>query len=367
MSRNNFLIPEGQDSGSSHNIPPRGGLLISSCTAGEALSGKVVRRYQQLLKQSGIDRPVPWLKGIDFRFSDGETCVRLQRDVNGQDVFLFQSLHNPLNPLGVDHEYLAFLIAARTFREWGANHVTGVLPYLAYARQDKPTQFQREPTTVELMADLSIEAGIDRLVVWHPHLDRVHGFYGRIPVDALSPHAMFVDHYQQFSSRQDVIAVAPDAGAAKMITAFARELGISSAVASKYRPAPEKAEVSEVMGDFSGKKIAILLDDMISTGGTVAAAVQKLVRQSGIEQVYLGISHNLASDQALERLKKLHENYHLQEILITDSIPQPDAFLSLPFLREYPLADPLSRVINRIHHNRSGEAIFSKRSGGHVD
>lgn len=166
--------------------PPRGSLLLAGCRSGNQLAQQVHQRYQQQL--SGWQGPgqVPLLEEIDFQFSDGETCVRLDQDVNGKDVFLFQALHNPLQGASIDHNYLALMIAARTFREWGANHVTAVLPYLAYTRQDKPTRFEREPTTVELMADLGIEAGLDRLVTWHPHMDRVHGYYGSIPVNALS-------------------------------------------------------------------------------------------------------------------------------------------------------------------------------------
>jgi ribose-phosphate pyrophosphokinase len=301
-----------------------------------------------------------YLADIDFQFSDGETCVRLDSDVNGHDVFLFQALYDPVSRRSVDENYLAFLIAARAFREWGANHVTGVLPYLAYARQDKPTNLEREPTTAELMADLSIEAGLDRLVVWDPHTGRIHGFYGSVPVDGLSSLALFTETFRRYEGRDDVIAVAPDAGASKFILHFARALGISSAIASKYRPRPERAEVSEIMGDFGGKGIAIVLDDIINTGGTVEATVKKLVEEKVIEEVYLGVSHNLCTERALERLSSLHRKHYLRDVVVTDSVPQTEAFRSLPFLTVRSLADPLCLVVNRIHYNRSVDGILAK-------
>lgn len=331
---------------------PWGRMLVASCRSGSPLARRVFGKYQDLMSEAVGESDGLYMEDIDFQFSDGETCIRLKADVNGHDVFLFQALYDPISGRSVDQNYLAFLMAARALREWGANRVTGVLPYLAYARQDKPTDFEREPTTAELMADLSIEAGIDRLVVWDPHTGRVHGFYGSVPVDGLSPLALFTDHFRRFESRDDVIAVAPDAGASKSIMHFARALDVSSAIASKYRPRPEKAEVSEIMGDFRGKKTAIVLDDMINTGGTVEATITRLVDEKGIESVYLGVSHNLCTQRALDRLSNLHAGYYLREVLVTDSVPQTKPFQTLPFVTVKPLSEPLARAISRIHHNR---------------
>ncbi len=342
---------------------PRGQLVVVSCRSGAPLACQVVGDYERLLREGGVTRPVSHLEGIDFKFSDGETCVRLTADVSGHDAFLFQSLYDPASGRSVDENYVAFLIAARALREWGANFVTGVLPYLAYARQDKPTQFEREPTTAELMADLSIEAGIDRLVVWDPHTGRIHGFYGSVPVDGLSSLSMFAEVYKRFQGRDDVIAVAPDAGVSKFVMHFARALDVGCAVASKHRPRPEEAEVSEILGSFQGKRIAVVLDDMINTGGTVEATVIKLVEEKGIEEVYLGVSHNLCAPRALEGLSRLHARYHLREVIVTDSVPQTDTFRALPFLSVRSLSGFLCRVINRIHYNRSVDGIFAQVMG----
>jgi ribose-phosphate pyrophosphokinase len=356
-----FLTPQQHLAEQASGIEsPRGRLLIASCRSGAALAGEVVRRYEQLLVEAGAGRGVPYLADADFDFSDGETGVRLEADVNGHDVFLFQALHDPTVGRGVDANYVAFMVAARALREWGASHVTAVLPYLAYARQDKPTKFEREPTTAKLMADLSVKAGIDRLVVWNPHTDRIHGFYGSVPVDALSPLALYADVFRRFQGRDDVIAVAPDAGVAKYVIHFARALDISTAVASKHRPKPEQAVITEIMGDFAGKRVAIVVDDMISSGGTVSATVKRLVGEKGIAEVYLGISHNLCTKQALARLSELYADYCLRELIVTDSVPQTEAFQALPFLQVRTLADPLSRVINRIHHNRSVDGILAQ-------
>lgn len=339
---------------------PRGRLSIASCRSGSHLAEKVVAKLEDMVHHGERGQSVPHQAGIDFQFSDGETCVRLERDVNGHDVFLFQALHDPTSQRSVDENYMAFLLAIRSLREWGANHVTGVLPYLAYARQDKPTDFKREPTSVELMADLTIKAGLDRLVVWDPHTARVHGFYGSLPVDPLSPLKLFYEEFKQFHGRDDVIVVAPDAGGAKFIMHLARALNIRSAVASKYRPQPEKAVVSEIMGDFNDMDTAIILDDMINTGGTVSATANKLIQEEGIKRLYLGFSHNLCSSQALERIQELRDKAHLQEMIVTDSIPQTASFLNLPYLKQRSLAAYLSTVIYRVHHSRPVNGLFAE-------
>ncbi|MEW6356023.1 MAG: ribose-phosphate diphosphokinase [Planctomycetota bacterium] len=337
---------------------PRGTLLIAGCCSGSYLSESVVTRYNELLAEAGSRDKVLHLANIDRRFTDGETCVRLDMHVGGYDVFLIQALFDPTSELSIDQNYMAFLIAARAFREHGARFVTGVLPYLAYARQDKPTKFTREATTAKLMADMAIEAGITRLIVWDPHCDQIRGFYGSMPVNTLESLTLFIEEFGAFRNREDVIAVAPDAGASKFVTHFGRALDLKCAIASKYRPRPEEVVISEIIGDFAGKRVAVVLDDMISGGGTTCALVEKLVDEKGIEEVYLGVSHNLCVGKARARLAELRSDYYLQKVVVTNSIPQTEEFKSLDFVTVKCLSDTLARTINRIHYNRSVSEVF---------
>lgn len=343
-----FVTARAEDADSS-----RGRLLIVSCRSGNYLAGSVVERYQAGLAEAGKSKPLLHLENVDFRFSDSETCVRLEADVNGCDAFLFQALFNPAAGSNVDQNYAALFIAARALREWGANHVTAMVPYLAYARQDKSSRCRREPTVAKLMADLGIEAGIDRLVTWHPHTRRLHGFYGETPVNALDALPLFVREFRNFHGREDVVAVAPDAGAAKFVTHFGRTLGLACAIASKHRPRPEEANISEIIGNLADKRIAIVIDDMISSGGTIHALLTTLSQQTTIEEVYLGVSHNLCTRSALERLRELHAKHHLVKVVTTNSIPQSDEFRALPFLTVRDLSATLAWVVNHIHYNHS--------------
>jgi ribose-phosphate pyrophosphokinase len=358
-SRKTFFTPERVAQEQAQRMESsRGKLLIAGCCSGAYLSTQVVESYNQLLTEADSQDTVLYLPNVDFRFSDTETCARLELHVGGYDVFLIQALLNPLVERSVDENYMAFLIAARTFRDHGANHVTAVLPYLAYARQDKPTKFMREPTTAKLMADLSVAAGIDRLVTWEPHSSQMRGFYDRMPVEMLDALTLFSEEFRQFRGREDVIVVAPDAGASKFVTYFGRALDLKCAIASKFRPRPEEAHITEVIGDFAGKRVAIVLDDMISSGGTIYELVKKLVKEKGIREVYLGASHNLCMQPAYERLLELHANYSLKELVVTNSIPQTGPFSELPFVSVRCLSETLSRTINRIHYNHSVSELF---------
>lgn len=363
MSQKAFFTPEWQTREQAQPMESsRGRLLIASCRSGTALARRTFARYRELLAESGAEDGLISLEDVDFQFANGETCVRLDRHVGGYDVFLFQCLVNPASDQdrSIDHNYTAFLIAARTFREHGANHITAVLPCLAYGRQDKPTEFMREPTTARLMADLAITAGIDRLITWHPHCDQLRGFYGGMPANMLSPLSLFVEAFRRFRGRDDVIGVAPDAGASGLVMNFCRALELKGAIASKYRPQTDRAIITQIVGDFTGKKTAIILDDELSTGSTFCALVEMLAKDKGIEEIYCAVSHNRCVPAARDRLQNLHDRYGLQEVIVTNSIPQTKEFESLPFLAVRCLSDTFSRTINRIHHSQSVSEVFDR-------
>ncbi len=355
-----FYTPERLAQEQAHMMDSsRGPLLIASCATADYLAEGVVKRYEEFLSAVGSRKEVMRLFGVDRRFSNGETAVRLEHHVNGYDVFLFQSLFQPDGPLTVNENYMTFFVAARALRESGAKYITGVLPYLAYARQDKPTAFKREPVTAKLMADLAITAGLDRLIVWAPHCGQLRGFYGPTPVDFLDPLTLFVEEFADFRGRADVVAVAPDIGASKFATHFGRALDINVAIGSKYRPEPGTVVISEIIGDFQGKKTAIILDDMISSGGSIHELAKKLVREKGIEEMYIGVSHNEGVGRALPFLKELHESYGLKRLVVTNSIPQSKAFLDLPYVKVRCLSESLAKTINRIHYGKSVSEVFT--------
>lgn len=355
-SRQRFLTPDAfARERVSSAAPPRGELLLVSCRSGERLAEGVLGAYRRLAGGEVGE----YLPAIDFSFQDRETCARLDHDVHGADVYLFQSLHNPAREEPVDQNLMGLLVAGRTLREWGARHITAVLPYLAYARQDKPTRFQREPTTAKLVADLLLTAGIERVVAWHPHSALLRGFFPRESLVALEPLGLFLERYRDLDGRDDVVVVAPDAGAAGLASYFALALNVRHAIALKRRPAPGEAEISEVLGDLRGAKTVIILDDMIASGGTLHALVRRLAERWDVAEILVGVSHNLCLAPAYERLDDLHRNYRLREVLVTDSVPQTKEFRALPFLREESLTERLARAINALHYEQPLAGLFS--------
>lgn len=333
----------------------RGRLIVASCLSADYLAEKVVAEYNRQM-QGKPSRGLTHLNSIDFAFTDGERNVRLKNNVRGADIYLMQALEDSTSGLTINDNYMSFLIAARAFREQGARLVTGILYYLAYGRQDKPTRYMREPVTVRLMADLAIEAGITQLVTWEPHRNP-QAFYGKTKVDTLDSLNLFIDEFAPFRGREDVIAVAPDEGASKFVTDFADAMGFTYALAAKTRPEPGKAKINQIIGDFRNKEVAIILDDMISSAGSMRALTEKLVQDYGIKKVFIGASHNLCLPVAYENFKILHEKFNLEKVIVTDSIPQTEDFTNLSFFKVRSIADILARTINCIHFDESVSAF----------
>lgn len=340
----------------------RGRLVFASLRPANDLTKKIIVRYEQGLESvnaiQGESEKLTHLENIDSRFPDGEIHVRLEEDIRGADVYLVQTPAYPDSQSDINQNYLAFFIAAYGIHQAGANSVTAVLPYWPYARQEKATDFEREPITARLLADCAVAAQIKHLITFHPHVSP-QGLYGSIKVDALDSLSMAIDHYKAFAGRNDVIVVAADAGASGFVNHLCAPdvLNLGYAIAEKHRPGPGDPIIPNVIGDLGGKKIAIVPDDMISTAGTMYTLIKKLVTENEIEEVYISASHNLCLNQAYERLIDLHENYHLKEVVVTNSIPQSKAFLDLPFLRVKCLSGILALTINAIHYNHSVSAI----------
>lgn len=330
----------------------RGGLVIASCRAGDAFAKRVVAVIRRSGTVAGAGERVRLMGGIDFPFPDGEIGVRLEPGIEGRDVFLLQSLYGPADAGGLHGNYLALLIAARACREWGAAHVTAVTPYLAYARQDKPTPGTIEPTTAKLLADLTAAAGIGRLITWHPHCAQIRGFYAPLPVLFPDPLDEFLRVFAPFGRHSDVIAVAPDEGASRLVANFGRALGLRCAIATKHRPERGRAAITEVIGDFAGARVAIVLDDMISSGTTVRELVTALATKTRVAEIHLAASHNLCRPEALETLVELNRSRRLASVSVTDSIPQTPGFTGLPFLKVRPLAGRFAKLILAVHRGK---------------
>ncbi len=275
-------------------------------------------------------------------FSDGETMVRIDENIRGADVFVFQSTFPPASNV---MELLVMLDAARRA---SARRVTAVVPYFGYARQDRKDQ-PRVPITAKLVANLIAVAGADRVLTMDLHSAQIQGFFD-IPFDHLYAAPVLIDYIKTKKFTNPVV-VSPDIGSIKMARAFAKRLGAGLALIDKRRPRPDVSEVVNVMGEVAGSDV-IIIDDLISTGGTIVTAAEAL-KKSGARRVLVGCTHPVFARDAVQKLNAAP----IEEILVTDTVPHaPEKLVSK--IKVLSVADLLGEAIKRIHEERSLSSLF---------
>jgi ribose-phosphate pyrophosphokinase len=246
---------------------------------------------------------------------------------------------------------MELLVLIDAARRASAKRITAVMPYYGYARQDRKDQ-PRVPITAKLVANLICAAGADRVFTMDLHASQIQGFFD-IPVDHLYAINTMCEYFKakKFDPRK-VVVVSPDVGSIKMARAYAKRLGASFAVVDKRRVSPEKTEVMNVLGSVRNK-IAILVDDIVATGGSLVEAAEGLSRK-GATEVYAGISHGVLSGNALERIRNCKP---LKEVVITDSIPFRK-FKKNPKVKVVTISPLLADAIYRIHNEASISCLF---------
>jgi ribose-phosphate pyrophosphokinase len=273
------------------------------------------------------------------RFPDGELHVEIKQSVRGHDVYLIQPTSPP-----VERHLLELLLLADAAHRAGAARLTAVIPYLGYARQDRRAS-GREAVGARLVAELLAAGGlVQRVVVVDVHSPAVEGFFG-IPLEHVSAVPLLVESVRNHVTENSVI-VAPDLGAAKLAERYARPLGLPVAIVHKRRLSGSEVSVRSVTGDVRGHT-PIIVDDMISTGGTVEAAIEVLLSGGCEPELTVVASHGLLVGPAVKRLKV----GPLKRIVITDSVRTPEG-LELP-LEVVSLAPLLARAVDYLHNDRS--------------
>ena len=276
-------------------------------------------------------------------FSDGEIYVRIQESIRGDDVFIVQPVCDPVN-----NSLIELLILIDAFKRASAKTITAVIPYYAYARQDRKAA-GREAITAKLVADLLTTAGADRILAMDLHTGQIQGFFN-ILVDHIYSTPVLIKYIKGKNFGSDVVAVSPDAGGVERTRFFAKKLNCPIAIVDKRRQAHNVAEVENLIGEVKGKT-TILIDDMIDTAGTITEAAKLLMRE-GAKEVYACAAHPLFSGPALERI----ENSPIKEMIITNTIPlKPNAPKKIVQLS---IASLLGEAIARIHDDESVSSLF---------
>ena len=277
-------------------------------------------------------------------FADGELWVKYEENIRGQDVFIIQSTNEP-----ADNLIELFLLLDAAVRA-SAQRVTAVIPYFGYGRQDRKDQ-PRVPISSRVMVDIITTTGADRIISMDLHSTQIQGF-ASIPFDHLYSRMVLMDTLRKLNFSPDNCTVlAPDVGSAAMGQSYARSLGVHFALIDKRRYAPNKAEVSHLIGDLEGKDV-LIIDDMIDTAGTTVSAAQAAM-DKGAKSVIAVATHGVLSDPAIARLKEAP----IKELIITDTISLKKE-KQLPKMKIVSVANVFGEAIKRIHNGESVSALF---------
>lgn len=278
-------------------------------------------------------------------FSDGEVLVEIGENVRGRDVYVVQSTCAPTN-----NNLMELLVMTDALKRASAATITAVMPYYGYARQDRKAA-PRTPISAKLVADLVTTAGVDRVVTIDLHAAQIQGFFD-IPVDNLYAAPVILHHLKERFSGQDLVMVTPDAGGTERARAYAKRLECPMALIDKRRTGPNVAEVMHLIGDVRGK-IAIILDDMIDTAGTLTQAAGAL-KQNGAAAIYAAATHGVLSGPAIDRIN----GSVIEEVLLTDTIPLGEKADRTSKIKVLSVAGLLAEAIRRIHDDESVSSLF---------
>lgn len=288
---------------------------------------------------------VPLGKAAVETFSDGESKVEIKENVRGADVFVLQSTCAPGN-----NNLMELLLLLDAFRRASAKRVTAVIPYYGYARQDRKV-VPRVPISAKLVADLITTAGASRILTMDLHSGQIQGFFN-IPVDNLYATPVLLQHLKRQMNHNEVTIVSPDAGGVERARAFATRLNASLAIIDKRRVGPNVVAEMNIIGEVQDQ-VAILLDDMIDTAGTLAMAAEAL-KNEGAKKILGCCTHPVLSGPAIERINESP----LEELIVTNSIPlQPEAE-KCKKIKVLSVAHLIGEAVRRTHEEQSISSLF---------
>ena len=311
------------------------GLKIFSGNSNPALARKVA-------EAAGVELGFCQLNS----FADGEVQVEIHESVRGQNVFVVQSTCPPAN-----QNYMELFLLLDALKRASAKHITAVIPYYGYARQDRKVA-PRAPISAKLMADLLTTAGAQRVVAVDLHAAQIQGFFN-VPVDHLFGIPTLARAWRETHGiGGDFVAVSPDAGGVERCRAFAKRIEAPIAIIDKRRSGPNEAKAFHLIGDVAGKT-AIILDDIIDTAGTLTQAVDSLYK-NGAKRVFAVATHPVLSGPAISRIVESP----IEKLWVTDTIPLTEAARNCGKIEVVSVAAVLAEAIKRIHGNDSVSSLF---------
>jgi ribose-phosphate pyrophosphokinase len=283
------------------------------------------------------------------RFSDGEVTIEIQQNVRARDVFVVQPTCAPTN-----ENLMELLLMVDALKRASARRITAVIPYFGYARQDRRPRSTRVPISAKVVANMLEAAGVNRVLTMDLHADQIQGFFD-IPVDNIYASPVLLSDLQG-KRYEDLVVVSPDVGGVVRARALAKQLGCDLAIIDKRRPKANVSEVMHVIGEID-KRNCVIMDDMIDTAGTLVKAAEVL-KERGARSVFAYCTHPVFSGPALERIEKSH----LDEVVITNTIPLHVDARRIPKVRQLSVAFLFAETIRRISDGESVTSLFSEQN-----
>lgn len=280
------------------------------------------------------------------KFPDGENFCKIEEDVRGRDVYLIQPTSPPVND-----NLMELLIMIDSCARASAARITAVIPYFGYARQDRKDE-GRTPITAKLTANLITRAGADRVLTMDLHAAQIQGFFD-VPVDHLYAAPVLNEHFlQQGLTCDQIVVVSPDEGSIKRAIGHVKRLGGKLAIVDKRRTTALETRQEYLIGGPIEGRVALMFDDMISTGGSICGAA-RLVHAAGAREIHVAATHGVLCGPAMKNLQAAP----ITSVVITNSIPVADANM-IPKIKVLSVAPLLAEAIKRIHHDQSVSAMF---------
>lgn len=310
------------------------------------------RNSRELTQEVCEHLKMPIAEGRTEEFPDGELLVTLKEDVRGRDCFVILPTCEPVND-----NLMELLIYADSLRRSSAKRITAVIPYFGYGRQDRKDK-GRTPITAKLVANLITEAGYQRVLALDLHAAQLQGFFD-LPVDHLSSAPVFYEYFSSIREELgDLVVVSPDVGNVKVANGYAEMLGGELAIVHKRRISGSEVVANTIVGDVNGKTV-LMVDDMISTGGTVCEAA-RVVMENGARRCIVAATHAVMVGKAVERLA----SSPISRIVVTDTIPASQRMAALgDRIKILGISNLLASAINHIHQNQSVSALFKLHAG----
>ena len=311
-----------------------GSMMVFTGNANPRLAEEVVKHLN-----------LPLGRAVVGRFSDGEVMVELMEHVRGKDVFVLQSTCMPTNDT-----LMEVMVMVDALKRASAGRITAAIPYFGYARQDRRPRSARVSITAKVVANMLQSAGVDRLLTMDLHSDQIQGFFD-IPVDNIYASPILLGDVWKHDHK-NLIVVSPDVGGVVRARALAKRLESDLAIIDKRRPKPNVAKVMNIIGDVSGRT-CVLMDDLVDTANTLCEAAAAL-KDHGAVRVVAYCTHPVLSGSAVERVM----NSHLDELVVTDTIPLREEAKQCGRIRQLSVAELLAETMRRISNEDSVSSLF---------